>query len=99
VRFTIRLTRASPSAIALPYATADVSAVAPGDYTAVSGTLTFAPGETTKIVDVSIVSDAEFELDETFTLVLGTGSTAAVGNCRIVNDDRQPPSRSRSVRH
>jgi hypothetical protein len=53
------------------YATVDGTAAAGSDYTAVSGTLTFAPGETTKVIPVSIINDTLFEGNpETFSLNL-----------------------------
>ena len=39
---------------------------APADYAAGNGTLTFAPGETSKSISVSVVGDLAIEPDETF---------------------------------
>ena len=58
------------------------SAVAPADYAATNGTLTFAPGETRKSTKlVPIVDDDEADSGETFRLVLSnpTGSDANNG--------------------
>lgn len=48
-----------------------------------SGTVTFAPGETSKQVTVTIHSDTDIEANEGFTLVL----EAAAGNTEVVNTD------------
>lgn len=78
--FVVTLSAAAASAITVAYATADGTATAPDDYTSTSGTLTFAPGETTKTVDVPVrLEDAEDE--EAFMLVLSSplGATIADG--------------------
>jgi len=48
--FTVALSNAYSKPVTVNYATADAGAVAGSDYQAVSGTLTFAPGETTKTI-------------------------------------------------
>ena len=54
----VTLSQASATPVVVTYATVDVTAAAPGDYTAIPATtLTFAPGETTKSIPVSIVGD------------------------------------------
>jgi len=61
------------------------------DYAAVSGTLTFAPGETTKTIVVSITGDTKKEKDETFFVNLSGPSNATIadgqGRGTIINDD------------
>ena len=44
------------------------TATAGTDYTATSGTLTFAPGETSKTIGVSVLGDTDVEEDETLTV-------------------------------
>jgi hypothetical protein len=66
--FTVSLSAAANQAISLNYATADGSALAGSDFTASSGSITFAPGETTKTIIVPIKADAADEPAETFTL-------------------------------
>lgn len=61
----------SVGSLSVNYATVDGSAKAGEDYVATSGTLTFAEGETTKTVDVSILNNAPQEnQDESFSVVL-----------------------------
>src|SRR2546428_6768779 len=52
--FTVRLSSASTETVSVAYATADGLAAAGSDYTAASGALTFAPGETTKSITVQV---------------------------------------------
>jgi hypothetical protein len=62
------------------YATADGTAKAGEDYTATSGTLTFAPGEIEKTVAVTIIYDTVDDRGERFTLVLSNPSGGALGD-------------------
>ena len=68
--FAVSLSRASSGAVSVDYATADGTATAGEDYTATSGTLTFAAGETAKTVSVPLLDDAVDEGKETFVLRL-----------------------------
>ena len=70
--------QASTNVITVDYATADDGAVAGSDYTAASGTLTFAPGETVKTVVVDITDDATAEGIERFALNLSDASNATI---------------------
>jgi hypothetical protein len=92
--FTVSLL-GGPSAtpVTVHYATANGTATTPADYTATSGDLTFAPGETTKPVTVPVVPDSVDELNETFTLNLSAPSTGVFiqdgqGVGTIIDDDR-----------
>ena len=68
--FAVTLSRAASGPVSVDYATADGTAAAGADYTATSGTLTFAPGETEKTVSVALLDDAIDEGKETFKLEL-----------------------------
>ena len=70
LRFRVTLTAASEEEVAVDYASSDGTATAGEDYTAASGTLTFAPGETEKTVNVSTTADDAKEGRETITLTL-----------------------------
>ena len=63
-----------------------------GDYVGRTGTLTFAPGETTKTITITVKGDSKREANETFYLDLfGASSNAlfldALGLGTILNDD------------
>src|SRR5262249_18964751 len=64
--FAVVLSAASNRTVTVNYTTQDGTATAPSDYTAASGTLTFAPGETSKTVHVQVRGDTVVESDETF---------------------------------
>ena len=62
--------RAAAEAVTVDYATSDgtATATAGSDYTATSGTPSFAAGETAKTVSVPVLGDAHDEGTETLTL-------------------------------
>ena len=90
--FTVSLSKAAASPVTVNFATADGSAVAPSDYIARTGTLTFDPGVVSHRVTVTTKPDTVFELNETFRVRLSgaTGPatvTDAVGVGTLTNDD------------
>jgi probable HAF family extracellular repeat protein len=89
--FTVTLSTASGQPVTVAYATASGTATAGSDYQAASGTLTFAPGETTKTITVLVTGDRLGEQNETFTVVLSSASDAAVTDAQgmgtIVDDE------------
>jgi hypothetical protein len=92
--FTVTLSAASGQPVTVHYATANGTAVAPGDYYAASGTLTFAPGVTVQTVSVLVLGDTQNEGDETFAVTLDAPVNAALagasGTGTILNDDPVP---------
>ena len=76
--FAVTLSRAAGAPVSVDYATKDGTAVAGSDYTATSGTLIFAAGETAKTVSVPILDDAHDEGKEKFTLTLSNASGARI---------------------
>ena len=78
IDFTVTLSRPAARPVTVAYATADGTAQAGADYTAASGTLTFAVGETSKTVSIVVLDDAHDEGEETFTLLLSNLSGARI---------------------
>ncbi len=68
--FAVTLSRSASGPVSVDYATENGTATAGEDYTAASGTLVFAAGETEKTVSVALLDDAHDEGKETFTLKL-----------------------------
>jgi hypothetical protein len=93
--FTVSLAGQSDRTVSVGYATADDTATAPGDYTSTSGTLSFAPGETSKTVTVPVAGDTLDEPDETFAVDLADAVDASIadgeGVGTIVDDDEPLP--------
>jgi hypothetical protein len=87
------LTRSTPTGVStVDYATTAGSATAPSDFAAVpTTTATFADGETTKAVTVTVNGDLTTEPDELFFVDLSNPTNATItdnrGAGRITNDD------------
>ncbi len=80
VDFTVGLFPAATSTVTVDYRTEDIRATTPNDYQETSGTLTFAPGETEKIVSVPIVDDDAEGSGKSFALLLSNVSGARLGD-------------------
>ncbi len=91
--FTVTLSAAYDQAVTMSYRTVDGTATASdSDYVAKTGTLTFAPGETTKTITIIVNGDNKREADETFYLDLFGNSSNSLftknrGIGTILNDD------------
>lgn len=81
--------------VTVEFATAPGTATAGVDYTAVTGTLTFAPSTFSQTISVPIIGDATIEQDETFFVDLSNAVGSPIADSRgigtIINDD-EPPS-------
>ncbi|HEX8335129.1 MAG TPA: Calx-beta domain-containing protein, partial [Pyrinomonadaceae bacterium] len=98
---TVNVTRtgevSAPTTVS--YNTTDGTATAGSDYTAASGTLTFAAGELTKSFNITIRQDNVYEGTENFTVTLSapTGGALLAGPSSALvtlNDDESKPSLS-----
>jgi len=94
---TVTVQRAADSTVTstVSYATNAGTAEAGSDFTAISGTLTFNPGELVKSFDIPIINDALYEYDETFSIALSNPVMAALGGqstseITITDDDPVP---------
>ncbi|MES2834634.1 MAG: IPT/TIG domain-containing protein [Pseudomonadota bacterium] len=94
--FTASLSAPSALAVTVDYGTVGLTATDGSDYSAPSGTFTFAPGETIKTATVLVNGDTTLEPDETFAFNLSAASNASFADNQglgtIVNDDVAPPS-------
>ena len=92
--FTLSLSRPSIIPVTVDVRTVEAEALAGLDFVALSSTVTFNPGETTRTVDVQIIGDNEPELNERFILELSNSTSAALGNdtgvATIVDDGDGP---------
>jgi hypothetical protein len=92
--FPVTLSALSGREVDVDYATVAGTATAGSDYETAVGTLTFAAGETTKQIDVTVDADVAAEGDETFTVVLSSPQNANIladtGLGTITDDDEGP---------
>ncbi|MEM8856994.1 MAG: NPCBM/NEW2 domain-containing protein [Chloroflexota bacterium] len=100
--FAITLDQAISASVAVEYTTQDGSAVAQSDagsdYVSQSGTIVIPAGETSFILEITIIEDTLVEPNETFQLILSNPQNAELGDSEatgtILNDDVNPSSGS-----
>lgn len=89
--FPVSLSAPAVTPVTVDYATRNGDATAPADFAATTGTLTFAPGEMTRTVQVPLADDGRGEDTERFALVLsdplGAALERATGAGTIIDDD------------
>lgn len=94
LNFTVALSTASGQTVTVQYSTVAGSAQDGSDFTGSSGTLTFAPGETTKTIPITILGDTLNEADETFQVQISGPTLATLGNATatgtIIDNDPLP---------
>jgi hypothetical protein len=92
--FAVTLSAAQSSPVTVGFSTANGSAVAPDDYTAQTGAVTFAAGETQKQIVVAVKGDTVDEPNETFAVNLQgpVGATLLDGQAvgTILDNDPAP---------
>ena len=82
-KFTVSLSFASDTTVTVEYQTVDGSAHSGVDYGSVAGSLTFAPGETSKTIQAQILDDLLSEADETFYLELTNVTDAIIAVAQV----------------
>ena len=92
MNLTVSLSVPQNNTATVRWSTADGTAVAGEDYQAASGTVTFAPNETTKTITVNVIGDFVKEPDEYFTVNLSNPVNAVISGAAsvrgvILNDD------------
>ncbi len=99
VSVPVTMTGGSDQTVSVNYYTADNTAIAPTDYTAIpnngGSTLTWAANDTSaKNISITINGDTLSEVSETFFINLINPTNATIGNAQgtvtITNDDAQP---------
>ncbi|MFQ5401517.1 MAG: Calx-beta domain-containing protein [Anaerolineae bacterium] len=96
VTITVERINGTAGSVTVHYATSDGTATAGNDYTAASGTLTFADGVTSQTFNVATIQDTAVEADETIVLALSNpGGGATLGSpyqsvITIQDDDVAP---------
>jgi probable HAF family extracellular repeat protein len=89
--FNVTLSVPASGPVAVSFATAGGTASAGTDYTAHSGALTFAPGQTTALVTVAVRGDTSAEPNETFFVSLSQAAGAVIADGQglgtIVDDE------------
>jgi urease beta subunit len=100
--FTVTLSHASSQEVRVSYGTQNGTArTSDSDYVSTSGTLKFAPGQTTKTITVKVKGDKKVEADETFLVHLSGARNGVLGDSEgvgtIFNDDGLSSRSSKST--
>ena len=99
--FAVRLSARASQEVTVRFATDEGTATAGSDFTALSGILTFTPGDTARSITVRVTGDDVDEQDETFTITLSNPRNATLGDATatgVIEDDDTalPPGRPTS---
>lgn len=93
VNVPVTLSTTSTATVTAKWSTGNNGATAPADHVTASGTVTFAPGQTSRTVAVTIRGDILDEADEGLVVGFNTPTNAVVGGfyglapVTIVDDD------------
>jgi hypothetical protein len=94
ITFTVTLSHPSVSSVTVDWSTAAGTATNGPDYFDTNGIVTFAPGDTTQTVAITVNADGAYELDETMAVDLSNAFGAPIGDAQgigtIANDDDAP---------
>ena len=93
---TVRLSEASGQEVTVDYSAANGSALAGSDFSAATGQLIFAPGETVKTIAINLVDDAQIESRENFSVNFSNVSNATLQQesvtVDVLDDDAPVPA-------
>ncbi len=78
--FTVTLNTAAGVPVTVNYGSAGGTAASGADFSAITGSLTFAPGVTSQTISVPITDDAVFEGSESFTVTLSGATNATIAD-------------------
>src|SRR3546814_20904381 len=78
MQFTITLSNPSSEAVTVSYQTVSGTATEGVDFENESGLITFAPGETTKVIEIDVTGDNIDELLESYTVDLSSPVNATI---------------------
>ena len=94
---TVNLNAVTDKTVTVDYTTANNTAISGIDYTATSGQLSFAPGETTKTINVNILGDSIAETNKSFFVNLSNPTNSFIdpnstgpGIVTIIDDEPHP---------
>jgi len=84
VNAAISVTLSAPGLlpVTVDFSSSDGTALAGADYVAASGTLSFAPGELSRVINVEILEDGINEGTESFSITLSNASGAAIAGAQ-----------------
>lgn len=88
----VHLSAAAGAGVSAAWTTESGTAQAGADFTAASGTVTFAPGETYKTISVNVTGDLTGESDEAFSIVLSNpqGGNLGASQARVLIQNDEP---------
>ena len=96
ITITVNRTGVTTGTMGINYGTTNGTAQSGSDYTAVSGSLTFNPGETVKTFSVPVNNNTAIEGGRTFNVVLNTPTgSPSLGTASapvLINDDESVPT-------
>ena len=95
--FEVTLSAASSEEVTVRYATEEGTAEADADFTAASGTVTFAAGVRTATIEVTLLDDSSDEMAEQFQVTLSNAANAEIDDDTAdaeIEDDDGPPTAS-----
>ena len=96
-QFQVVLSSPSDATVTVAYATAPGTATSPADYTHTTGTLSFAPNDTTETINVPIRGDLLDEAPENYTVNLSAPTFAEIADgaaTGTITDNDPPPALS-----